>query len=163
MKQLTVSVALALLLTGCGGRQEKVSVNNSQIPAATQEVETRSVETPKPTLTSTPATKEAERPVEFTYLGLTPDKQHIHYKIKVNTEKPLSQVDLGIKYMDETGKVLDETTLAWQNIIKSKRMPIERGKTYDVEDYLAPGSIGAEVTLKRAVFEDSTCWKAEEE
>jgi hypothetical protein len=156
MKRVSVLIALAMLLTGCG-KQE--SVNNTSTVVKT--AETTKPETPTPASTPTPATNNAERPIEFTYLGITPDKQHIHYKIKVLTAKPISQVDLGIKYTDDDGKVLEDTTLIWQNIIKSKREPIEQEKTYDVEDYMTPGTTHAEVILKRVVFEDGTYWNAQ--
>lgn len=161
MKLLIVSITLSVLLIGCAGKQEKASVNSSPTPTATQEAQTTRAETPS--LSPTPsATLSTERPVEFTYLGVSTDKEHINYKIKVTTAKPISQVDLGMKYMDDNGKVLDETTLAWQNIVHSKRMPIEKGKTYNVEDYLPEGATKAEAVLKRVIFEDGTYWKAEE-
>jgi hypothetical protein len=158
MKRLTISMSLTLLLIGCGGRQEKVSVNNSQTPTAMKEALITSAQTPTPTLTPTPATNEAERPVEFTYLGLTSDKQNIHYTLKVNTAQPISQVDLYATYRDDDGKALDDTMLVWQNIVKSKRLPIEKGKTYDVEDYLPQGATKVEITLQRVVFTDGTYW-----
>ena len=76
----------------------------------------------------------------------------------MNTEKRISQVDLAVKEMDDSGKVLMDTTMLWQNIVKSVRQPIEKGKTYDVQDYLYPGATRAEGKLKRVVFEDGTTW-----
>ncbi|HKQ53574.1 MAG TPA: hypothetical protein VJT74_14455, partial [Pyrinomonadaceae bacterium] len=111
----------------------------------------------------TPSTFSGERPVEFTYLGVTKDKGSIAYKIKVNSAKPISQVDLDMKYMDESGRVVDQSTFAWQNIVKSKRNAIERGRTYEVTDPLPEGATRAEVTLKRVIFEDGTTWNAEKQ
>lgn len=159
MRQLFLFITLSVLLTSCGDKQEKVSTNSSPTPTATKEAETTNVATPTPA--SSPTTKATERPIDFTYLGIKPDKQHIGYRIKVNTEKPISQVDLGFKFTDAGGKVLEETTFLWQNIVHSKRMPIEKGQTYNVEDYLPEGTTKAEVVLKRVVFEDGTYWNAQ--
>jgi hypothetical protein len=109
---------------------------------------------------STASTSAAGSPVDFTFLGIAADKQHIAYKIKVNTDKPITQVDLALKETDDTGKVLMDTTLLWQNIVHSTRQPIEKGKTYDVEDYLYPGTTKTECRLKRVVFQDGTSWSA---
>lgn len=167
MKLLIICLAISFILVGCGNKQETASINNSSTRTVTPE-ETR---TPAPTTTATATpsatpsptvtAKDAERPVDFTFLGITPDKQNIHYKIKVNTAKPISQVDLATKFMDESGKVLDETTIVWQNIVHSKRQPIERGKTYEDDNYLPPGATKVECVLKRVVFEDGTYWNAE--
>lgn len=154
MKLFAVLIILCALLAGCGGGIREAGVNNSSTTT-----ETVKTETPTPTATPTPATTDAERPIEVTYLGLTPSKDAIAYKIKVNTDKPITQVDLGIKYMDDGGKVVDETTYAWQNVVKSVRKPIEKGKTYDVEDALPEGATKAEVSLKRVIFEDGTRWE----
>lgn len=160
MKLFAVFVFLSILLAGCGGGSREVRVNNSSTTTETKLPETARTETPTPTATPVTETAETERPIEFAYLGVTPSKDAIAYKIKVNTAKPISQVDLDVKYMDDGGKVIDETTYAWQNIVKSVRKPIERGKTYDVEDNLPEGATKAEVTLKRVIFEDGTRWNA---
>ncbi|HEX8843316.1 MAG TPA: hypothetical protein VF791_01540 [Pyrinomonadaceae bacterium] len=167
MKLIAVLISLAALLTGCGSKQENMSVNSSQTRTESKEtVGAKNEATPQPTPTATqtptPATTaDTERPIEFTYLGITSDKEHIRYRIKVNTAKPISQVDLGIKFTDASGKVLDDTTFAWQNIVKSKQQPIEQGKTYDVEDYLPEGATKAEVVLKRVIFKDGGYWSAQ--
>jgi hypothetical protein len=159
MKLFTPLVILSALLTGCGGEQKTSSNSPSSTPpAATREVETTPIQSPSPTVAPSLAAKDTERPVEFTYLGLTPGKDAIAYKIKVNSAKPISQVDLSVKYMEASGKVLEETTIAWQNIVKSTRQPIESGKTYEAEGYLPEGATKAECSLKRVVFADGTYW-----
>jgi hypothetical protein len=159
MKLFTCCIVLSLAFVGCGGAN-KAPADNSATLTQTKETETIRSESPSPTAMPSPATKDGERPVEFTYLGITPDKESISYKIKVNAAKPISQVDLGVKYMDASGNVLEETTIAWQNIVKSVRKPIEKGKTYEVEGYLPQGATKADCTLKRVVFEDGTYWNA---
>ena len=159
MKLLFGSLALSLILAGCGGRQDKVSTDNSA--PQTKEAEVTKAETPSPTATPSPSTKEGEPPVEFTYLGVAPDKETISYKLKVNTAEPISQVDIAVKYMDDAGKVVDETTLAWQNVVKSERKPIERGKTYEARDYLPQGATKAECLLKRVIFANGSRWNAD--
>ena len=164
MKRLMIFFAISCALAGCGGgTQEKVSVNNAAAPTPTVEIATATpTATPAATIASTPTptASDNERPIDFTYLGLTSNKEQIHYKIKVNTAKKISQVDLGIKYWDASGKVLDDTTLIWQNIVKSTRQPIEKGKTYDVLDSVPEDTAKADVSLKRVVFEDGTRWEA---
>ncbi len=51
-----------------------------------------------------------------------------------------------------------DTTMLWQNIVKSIRLPIEKSKTYNVQDYLYPDATKAECKLKRVVFEDGSSW-----
>jgi hypothetical protein len=164
MKSLLWCLALAFILTGCGGGGENAAGNNAAGNNAATPAPTRDAQvtpTPQPSTTPSPSTSagDAERPVEFTYLGLTKDKQAIAYKIKVNAAKPISQVDLRVKYMDDAGKVLEETTIAWQNVVKSKRLPIEQGKTYEAEGYLPEGATKAEVKLARAIYTDGTRWE----
>jgi hypothetical protein len=56
--------------------------------------------------------------------------------------------------------VLKETTLAWQNVVKSVRQPIEKGRTYEVKDELPQGASKAEYSLKRVIFQNGTRWNA---
>ncbi|HEY0378188.1 MAG TPA: hypothetical protein VGC87_14815 [Pyrinomonadaceae bacterium] len=164
-------LALTLALAGCGGAgsDNKPSAGNSATTQKTTETTTtaNAAATPLPTATpsatSSPAAVGGERPVELTYLGVTPDKESIAYKIKVNSPKPISQVDLNMKYLDDKGGVVDESTYAWQNIVKSARKPIEKGQTYEDQDPLPEGATRAEVTLKRVIFEDGTRWEAEKQ
>ena len=163
MKLLPGCLALTLALAACGGgSDDKPAANNSAAtPAPTRTAaETSNAATPTATATASPAAVGGERPVEFTYLGVTPDKESISYKIKVNAAKPITQVDLNMKYMDDKGGVVEETTYAWQNVVKSARKPIEKGQTYEVKDPLPEGATRAEVTLKRVIFQDGTRWEA---
>lgn len=105
-----------------------------------------------------PALQDA--PVEFTYGGISPDKTKLTYKIKVNTDKPVKEVHMNLKEMDAAGKVLNETTLVWQNIVHSTRQPIEQGKTYEDYSMLIPGAVKAECSLKEVIFADFTRWSA---
>ena len=162
MKLLKGCLILTLACAACGGgRDDKSSANTSTTNTQTTatRTETANAATPSHTAAPSPATVSGESPVEFTYLGVAPDKESIAYKIKVNSAKPISQVDLDMKYMDEGGRVVDQSTFAWQNIVKSKRNPIERGQTYEVKDPLPEGATRAEVTLKRVIFQDGTRWE----
>lgn len=167
MKSSFVFIFLLALLTACGDKQQTVSTNTQSTRTATKEPETIVAESPSPVAsqspvaaTPTPERKDGQPPVEFTYLGVAPDKESIAFKIKVDAAEPISQVDIGIKYLDDAGKVVDETTLAWQNVVKSKRLPIEKGKTYEAQDYLPEGATKAECVLKRVIFADGTRWNA---
>ena len=99
------------------------------------------------------------QPVTFTFLGITPDKQNVAYRIKVNTNKPISQVDLNCKQTDKSGKVT-EGTYIWQNIVKSKQQPIVSGKTYEDRAEFYPAPAKADCSLNRVVFKDLTSWSA---
>ena len=164
MKLLPGCLALTLAFAACGGGRDdnKPSANSSttNTQTTTTQTETANAATPSPTAATSPAAVSGERPVEFTYVGVTPDKQSVAYKIKVTSAKPVRQVDLNMKYMDDKGGVVEETTYAWQNVVKSKKNPIEPGETYEVKDPLPGGAARAEVTLKRVHFEDGTRWEA---
>jgi hypothetical protein len=101
-----------------------------------------------------------EAPVELVSSGLSPDKAHVSYKIKVNSDKPINEVHLNLKETDGQGKVVVETTLVWANIVHSTRQPIEKGKTYEDDSALSPGAVAAECSLKEVVFKDFTRWSA---
>jgi hypothetical protein len=90
---------VVLLSAGCAAKQDTASSQNSSAPvnfaAAKSE---KSAE-------SKAATSDANaRPVEFTFLGITPDKENISYRIKVNTDKPIDEVDLSLKETDAGGR-----------------------------------------------------------
>jgi len=157
MRLFLAMTATLLLMVACAGNKEQPAGVN----APTSKTQAEAGEAEKPSATDTTAKTESTagaRLIEFTYLGITSDKQNISYRIKVNTDKPISQVDLAVKEMDDSGKVLLDTTMLWQNIVKSVRQPIEKGKTYDVQDYLYPGAAKAECKLKRVVFKDGSTW-----
>lgn len=148
---------IALLLAGCAAKNDTTTSQNSSAPASQPEA----AKAGKPAETNKSATSDTNAPpVNFTFLGITSDKQNIAYKIKVNTDKPIEEVHLALKEMDAGGKVLMDTTLVWKNIVKSTREPIESGKTYEVQDYLYPGTTKAECTLKEVIFKDGTRWTA---
>lgn len=158
MKLLFGCLICSLVLAGCAGKQGNVSTANSVTTTETKVAEKSEVEAVSPTPTASPVEKGGAPPVEFSSPGVAADKQSASYKIKVNTAEPISQVDIGVRYMDDAGKVLDETTLAWQNVVKSARQPIEKGKTYEVKDELPEGATKAEYTLKRVIFQNGTRW-----
>jgi hypothetical protein len=162
MKILLATVALAATLLSCSTGPQKAPADLSSTAATPTPALTPQVHiTPPPenanTVTASPDETTAP-PVDFTYNGVIPDKESITYKIKVNTDKPISQVDIAIKYLDEQGKVVAETTRAWQNVVKSAKQPIVQGKTYEVTDDLEPGSTKAECKLKRVFFTDGSSW-----
>jgi hypothetical protein len=101
-----------------------------------------------------------DRPVEFTSLGITQDKQSVAYRIKVSTAKPIEEVHLALTEMDSGGKVVENATIVWQNIVKSTRQPIVSGNTYEDQATLDPGTAKAECSLKEVVFKDGTRWSA---
>jgi hypothetical protein len=162
MKWLCGCLTFSLILAGCGSKQANVSNGNSVTTTTeVKEVEKPKTESTSPTPMASPVTKNSEAPVELTSPGVAPGKESASYKIKINTSEPISQVDLGVKYLDDAGKVLEETTYAWQNVVKSVRQPIEKGKTYEVKDELPEGATRAEYVLKRVIFQNGTRWSAD--
>src|SRR5258708_7274459 len=151
MKIYIALILAAALFSACSNKQPSES-SNTLSNAGTQSTPSKAENSQKTSESTSGA------PIEFTYLGITPDKANISYTIKVNTDKPISQVDLAVKETDDSGKVLMDTTMLWQNIVKSVQQPIENGKTYDVKDYLYPGATKAECKLKSVVFEDHSSW-----
>ncbi|HVS83469.1 MAG TPA: hypothetical protein VHE60_17195 [Pyrinomonadaceae bacterium] len=153
MKIYIALILAAALCSACGNKQPSES-SNSQSTAATQSTPAKA-ESSKATSEST-----SGAPVEFIYGGITPDKTSISYKIKVNTDKPIEEVHLALKETDAGGKVVEQTTVAWQNIVHSTQQPIEKGKTYEAQTPLDPGATKAECSLKEVVFQDGTRWTA---
>jgi len=151
MKTLLTVIALLLLLGGCTNKTE-----NSNGPAAPAN-QTASGNTEKPVKDGSPSATNAGEPVDFTCLGLSADKTHFSYRVKVNTDKGISQVDIEVKTVDQKGKASTQTYL-WQNIVKSTRQPIEKGKTYDVDESVEEGTNRVECKIKRVVFADGTSW-----
>jgi hypothetical protein len=160
VRLLCGSLVLTLICAGCGGQQVKVSTDNSVARTETKVTGTPEAESVAPTSTATPERKGGTPPVEFTSLGLSPDKQSASYRLKVNAAEPISQVDIDVRYIGQDGSVLEETTLAWQNVVKAARQPIEKGKTYEVKDELPEGATRAEYVLKRVIFQDGTRWNS---
>jgi PBP1b-binding outer membrane lipoprotein LpoB len=150
MKTHVAIILAAVVVAGCSNKPASTDIQPTAGGQSTPSKAERSQSAGSQTT--------AGAPVEFTYGGITSDKTNISYRIKVNTDKPISQVDLAVEEMDDSGKVLMDTTMLWQNIVKSVRLPIEKGKTYDVQDYLYPGATKAECKLKRVVFQDGTTW-----
>ena len=99
-------------------------------------------------------------PVDYTFLGIDTAHSAIRYRIKVHTPKPIAQVDIAMKSVAANGKVVNDTTVVWQNIVKSKRQPIENGKTYEDTTYLFPNTARVESRLLRVVYADGTRWEA---
>lgn len=159
--KILVTFMVAVLFTACAGAPQKTSTSNTA-SANSASSTTAAAPDAKPVSAESPANPAATgAPVEFTYVGITPDKEEFAYKIKVNTAKPISQVDIAAKYYDDKGKVVGDSTIAWQNVVKSTRQPIEQGKAYDATGYLEPGSTKVEAGLKRVVFKDGSAWSAQ--
>jgi hypothetical protein len=153
-------MAAAILFAACTSGSQKIATSGSA-NANSAPYATATSEDAKPANAGVaPDNAAAGAPVEFTYVGITPDKESFSYKIRVNTAKPIGQVDIGAKYYDDKGKVIGDSTIAWQNVVKSTRQPIEPGRAYEATAYLEPGSTKVEANLKRVVFKDGSSWSA---
>lgn len=101
-------------------------------------------------------------PVALTYLGLddAADPQGTRLRLAVNADH-VSQVDIGLVFFDKSDRKLGEETYAWQNVVKSKKLPIEAGKTYETDrGPFEEGAVRAEATLLRVIYADGTRWNA---
>jgi len=144
-------VVVAILLSSC--QKQVVSNPNTSAPSGSPVNTSR-------TTTEVREVKAADRvPVEFTAIGITPDKANVAYRIKVNADKPIDEVHLTLKATDSKGKVTADT-IVWQNIVGSSRRPIESGKAYEDQSALDPATVKAEVSLKEVLFKDGTKWNA---
>ena len=152
MKIYAALILTVLFLSACGAKEPSGAANAQ--PAASAQGTPSKVDNPQ---SDTAGTK-AGAPVEFIYGGFTPDKESLSYKIKVNTDKPIEEVHLALKETDDSGKVVEQTTVIWQNIVRSTRRPIERGNTYEAQTVLDPGATKADCSLKEVIFEDGTRW-----
>lgn len=165
MKTLIVTVFLVAAFTSCTSAPQQASANSSSTAAATPTpaITPQVHVTPPPGNTTDNTVSSSETnaaPVDFTYIGTTPDNERIAYRIKVNTARPIKQVDMNFRYFDAQGKLVAVGTRSWQNIVKSTKQAIEQGKTYKVTDDLEPGAIRAEGQLMRVFFADGSTWSA---
>jgi hypothetical protein len=154
MKTYIAMILWAVLAAGCSNKLSP-GATDTQSAASTQPTQSKaaSSESAAPQTTTV-------APVEFTYLGTTPDKENIAYRIKVYTTRPIEEVHLALKEWDASGNTLADTTLIWQNIVKSTRQPIENGKSYEAHSALDPGATRAECSLKEVIFKDGARWSA---
>ena len=99
-------------------------------------------------------------PITFTWKGLTPDRKAVHFRVAIHSKKPVDQVYLEVRYVDDAGAVLFGGELIWQNIVHSVRQPIVDGKTYEVDTLFVPKTARADGKLLRVHFADSSIWEA---
>ena len=154
MKTYIALILAATLFSACSNKPPSES-GNTQSTAGTQSTPSKAENSQ-----STASESTSGAPVEFIYGGITPDKTSISYKIKVNTDKPIEEVHLALKETDSGGKVVEQTMIAWQNIVHSTQQPIEKCKTYEAQTPLDPGATKAECLLKEVIFQDGTRWTA---
>lgn len=156
MKLLISAIASVALLVACTAKNE--NSGNSSAPASQAAAGNAEKATQGSSTSTTNASAKTDgNPVEFTCLGLSADKTHFSYRVKVNTDKPISQVDIELRSVDDKGKSSTDTVI-WQNIVKSTQQPIEKGKTYDADASVEEGTTKIECKLKRVVFADDTTW-----
>jgi len=55
---------------------------------------------------------------------------------------------------------VEQTMIAWQNIVHSTQQPIEKGKTYEAQTPLDSAATKAECSLKEVIFKDGARWSA---
>lgn len=99
-------------------------------------------------------------PVELKIVGPVDNNVRIQFEVKINTDKAISQVEIGQKFLDAAAKVVKDTPFVWQNIVNGTEVPIEKGKSYSAKVRLPEGAIKADLKLIRVVYKDGTEWKA---
>ena len=99
-------------------------------------------------------------PVAYTFVGIDKAANAIRYRFAVHAPKPVKEVHVAAKYVGADGKVINDTTIVWQNIVHSTRQPIENGKTYEDTSYLFPNTTRVESKLLRVIYADGTRWDA---
>ena len=156
MKLLISAIASVALLVACTAKSENSGNSSAQASQATAGNAEKARQGSSTSGTNSSA-KTDGNPVEFTCFGLSADKTHFSYRVKVNTDKPISQVDIELRSVDDKGKSSTDTVI-WQNIVKSTQKPIEKGKTYDADASVEEGTTKVECKLKRVVFADDTTW-----
>lgn len=161
MKLIVLTMIAAVLFTACASQSQKTSTSGPANANSASSATTVSPSAKPANAEAAPGNVVAGAPVQFTYVGIASDKESFSYKIKVNTAKPISQVDIAARCYDDKGKPIGDSTIAWQNVVKSTRQPIEEGKTYEATGYLEPGSSKVEAGLKRVVFKDGSSWSAQ--
>jgi hypothetical protein len=145
-------VLVAILLSACQKQMSSVSTNASA-PAESRATPSRNNSEAKEVNIKDGA------PIEFTEVGITPDKANVAYRIKVNTGEPIDEVHFTLKATDAKGKVTEDT-IVWQNIVGSTRRPIETGKTYEDQTALEAATVKADLSLQEVLFKDGSKWTA---
>ena len=110
----------------------------------------------KASLTPPPGLPE-QPPVTVECLGLGSDKESLRYRVRVSTDRPVEQADVGLVYIGVDGKE-ERATAVWQNVVDAKRQPIERGKSYEAETRVGRGATGFRCRVLHVVFKDQTSW-----
>ena len=141
--------AAALLVVVCAA-----SLRGYASPAPSPQ---RKSVTPSAAKPAAPPATSSAAPASIEYIGLTSDGERFRYRVRVNTPKAISQVDVSVAYTDAGGQRQTQTVI-WQNIVHSKRQPIENGKSYEDDSYLGPNTKDVKVQLHRVVYQDGSSW-----
>ncbi len=100
-------------------------------------------------------------PVEISYDQPKAGEIRTEFRFKINTSKPIKQVDVAIEYQGTANQVLRNTTFGWQNIINGEQRPIKGGQTYQDKHRFPEGTIKTKASLERVIYEDGSTWKNE--
>ena len=163
MKILIVLMVATSLFVACASEPQEVSTSGSAMASSvipvktnTQDVKTEDAGTGSQNAQA----KNANAPTELISVGIAPDRENYVYKLKVNTDNPISEVEIDVRLYDARGKMLDESTITWQNIVNETRQPTEKGKTYEATHFLEPDSTKVEAEVKHVYFWDGRIWSA---
>jgi hypothetical protein len=162
MKILIMLTVTTSLLVACASEPQKLSTSGSArasslIPVHTQDGKTEDAGSGS----QNAQTRNANAPVEVIAVGIAPDRENYVYKLMVNTDNPISEVEINVRLYDARAKMLDESTITWQNIVNGTRQPTEKGKTYEASHFLEPDSTRVEAEVKHVYFWDGSIWSAQ--
>jgi hypothetical protein len=164
MRILILLTVTAGLLVACASEPQKLSTSGSARASSMNPVKTntRDVKTEAAGTGSQNApARNASAPVDLISVGIAPDREHYLYKLKVNTDNPISEVEIDVRLYDARGKMLDESPITWQNIVNGTRQTTEKGRTYEATHFLEPDSTRVEAEVKHVYFGDGSIWSAQ--
>jgi len=164
MRVLIVLMVITSLFVACASEPQKLSTSGSAEASAMIPVKTNTQDAQTEDAGTGPQnaqTQNANAPVELVSVGIVPDRESYVYKLKVNTDNPISEVEIGVRLYNVRGKMLDESIITWQNIVKGTRQPTGKGKIYEATHFLEPDSTKVEAEVRHIYFEDGSIWSAQ--
>jgi hypothetical protein len=161
MRVLIVLLVITGLFAACASEPQKLSTSGSAEASSMIPVKTNTQDAQTEDAGTGSQNAQTQNAVELVSVGIVPDKESYVYKLKVNTDNPISEVEIGVRLYNVSGKMLDESIITWQNIVKGTRQPTGKGKIYEATHFLEPDSTKVEAEVRHIYFEDGSIWSAQ--
>lgn len=115
---------------------------------------------PPESISAVPAPSPASgaAPAEVKWLNVDVENGLSNFQIKILTDKTITQVDLANKDFDAKGALVGEQNYSWQNVVKSKVMPIVKDQTYKDHFFSSEETVRSEIKITLVHFADGTTW-----